>query len=86
MIDIIKHDKNTIVYVCSCGTHGRCVVKPTDNNAVIIIDINCPTCGAIERITLLQYSTDEDKKSLLENLDTIDLSWVPAINEEIDHE
>jgi len=86
MIDIIKHEKNTITYACACGTHGRCVVKPVDNSAVIVIDINCPACGAVERITLLQYSTDEDKKLLLDNLDTIDLSWVPAINEEIDHE
>jgi len=84
MIDILKHEKNTITYACSCGVHGRCVVKPTPNNAVIVIDINCPTCGSSERITLLQYSTDEDKKSLLDNLNSIDLSWVPAINEEID--
>ena len=86
MIDIIKHEKNTITYTCSCGTHGRCVIKPTVNNAVIVVDINCQTCRSIERITLLQYSTDEDKKLLLENLDAIDLSWVPAINEEIDYE
>lgn len=86
MIDIIKHEKNTITYVCSCGTHGRCVIKPTISNAVIVVDINCQACRSIERITLLQYGTDDDKKLLLKNLDTIDLSWVPAINEEIEHE
>jgi len=60
-----------------------CSFKPMNHDAAIVIDIKCPACGGTERMTLLQYSSEETKESLLNNLDNIDLSWVPTLNQEI---
>jgi len=54
-----------------------------NHDAAIVIDIKCPACGGTERMTLLQYSSEETKENLLNNLDNIDLSWVPTLNQEI---
>lgn len=83
MIKIIKQERNTIYYTCDCGAKGMCLFKPMDREAAIVIDIKCPACQSTERITLLQYSSEESKKKILENLNSIDFSWVPSINEEI---
>jgi hypothetical protein len=60
-----------------------CSFKPLKKDAAIVIDVNCPVCRETERITLLQYSSEESKEKLLKGLDEIDLSWVPTFTEEI---
>lgn len=83
MIKVLKQEHNTIFYACDCGARGMCSFKPMDRDAAIVIDVKCPACKDTERITLLQYSSEERKAQLLENLNNLDLSWVPTFNEEI---
>lgn len=84
MIKILKQEHNTIYYTCTgCGSKGMCSFKPMDRDAAIVIDIKCPACSDVERVTLLQYSSDEAKEKLLDNLNNVDLSWVPTFNEEM---
>jgi hypothetical protein len=83
MITVKEKKGNKIYYKCECGTNGMCTVKPLEKDAAIVIDIRCPVCEETERITLLQYSSDESKSSLIKDLDSVDLSWVPTFNEEI---
>ena len=83
MIKIVNHEHNTIQYTCSCGSRGMCSIKPLDRDAAIVIVIKCPTCQATEKLTLLQYSSDESKEKILKNLREVDFSWLPAFNEEI---
>ena len=82
MINIKKYEKNIIYYECICGTKGICSFKPMNREAAIVIDIKCPACQETERITLLQYSDESSKRTMIDNIDSIDLSWVPSINEE----
>lgn len=83
MIKVTEQKHNTIYYVCDCGAQGMCSFKPMDRDAAIVIDVICPACKESERITLLQYSSDDAKEDILNNPDNIDLSWVPTFNEEI---
>jgi len=83
MIKVKKQKHNTIHYSCSCGAHGMCSFKPMDRDTAVVIDLKCPACHEIEMVTILQYSNEENKKKLLENLDNIDLSWAPSVNEEV---
>ena len=83
MIKIVSHEYGTIRYICSCGSRGMCSIKPLDKDAAIVIVIKCPTCQATEKLTLLQYSSEENKERILNNLKEIDFSWLPAFNEEI---
>lgn len=83
MINIIKQSNNVIHYSCDCGIKGMCSFKPEKREAAIVIDIRCPSCNKIKRVTLLQYSDENNKKELLANINDIDLSWVPTFNEEI---
>lgn len=83
MIKILKHEQTTIFYKCDCGAKGMCSMKPLDRDAAIVLDLRCVSCGETERVTLLQYSSEENKKRILDNLNDADLSWVPSINEEI---
>lgn len=83
-INVVKHEKNRIFYECSCGAKGVCSIKPLPKeDAAIVIDVKCPKCDAAERMTLLQYSSEKTKEALLKNLNNVDLSWVPMLNEEI---
>ena len=86
MITVIGNESNRLYYRCDCGAKGMCTVKPADKDTALVIDVRCPMCGEVERITLLQYSTDEAKEDILRNLKEIDLSWVPYFNEEINGE
>jgi hypothetical protein len=83
MIKVIKHEQTTIYYKCDCGAKGMCSFKPMDRDAAIVLDLKCPSCNSMERMTLLQYSNEENKNKILKNLNEIDLSWVPSFNEEI---
>lgn len=79
MIHVTGNEENTIFYECDCGTKGFCMIKPHETDAAIVIDVKCPTCDAIERIVLLQYSSDEYKKEMLDKLDETELSWSPVL-------
>lgn len=84
MLKIIKQKRNVIYYKCeSCNTNGMCTIKPTENDSTIVIELTCPVCYNSERITLVQYSSEKNKKVLLNDLDELDISWVLTQNEEI---
>lgn len=83
MIKVIKHEQTTIYYECDCRAKGMCSFKPMNRDAAIVIDLKCPSCGDVERMTLLQYSNEENKEKILNNLNEATLSWVPSFNEEI---
>jgi len=83
MIKIKKYEKNIIYYECGCGVKGVCSFKPMNREAAIVIDIKCPACHDTERLTLIQYNNEDSKRTMIDNISNIDLSWVPSINEEI---
>lgn len=83
MIDILKQENNVITYRCTnCGAKGMCTFKPPNKDAVIVIELKCPSCSKTESITLLQYSNSKSK-DFFKNIESIDLSWAPFINEEL---
>lgn len=88
MIKVKKYEKNVIQYTCDCGARGKCFLKSIDEDAALVIDIKCLACNNSERMTLVQYSSEENKKELLDDLknNNIDLSWVPFITEEATNE
>lgn len=79
MIHVTGNDENTIKYRCDCGTKGFCMIKPQEEDAAIIIDVKCPNCEEIERIVLLQYSSEENREKILDNLNEADFSWSPTL-------
>lgn len=83
MIKATGNEENKIYYECDCGTKGYCLIKPQEEDAAIVIDIQCPNCSQIERMVLLQYSSDENKERLLERLDEADLSWTSVLETEV---
>lgn len=84
MIKIIKQKRNTIYYKCEgCGTSGMCTIKPTEDDSTIVVEIICPVCSEMKRVTIIQYSSEKNKQGLLNNLDKFDMSWVLTKNEEI---
>ena len=84
MIKVTSHEQTTIRYECQeCGAKGMCSFRPLDKDAAIVIELKCLGCSERERITLLQYSSEENKKKILANLNEAELSWVPSFNEEI---
>lgn len=82
MIDITKNEGNTIYYKCSCGTTGRCMIKPLGKSDAIVVHVSCPMCDAVERVTLVQYDTDDDKRRLLKNLDEMTLGGSLVLSNE----
>ena len=84
MINVIKHKYTTIYYECDCGAKGMCSYKPVKKDTAIVIDLKCPACQETERATIVQYSSEKNKKEILDNLNNIDLSWTPSFNEEVD--
>jgi hypothetical protein len=54
-----------------------------NREAAIVIDIKCPACQDTERLTLIQYNNEDSKRNMIDNMNNIDLSWVPSINEEV---
>ena len=84
MIKIIRQERNTLYYKCeNCGAKGMCTIKPTkEDTSIIVIEIICPVCNEAKRVTFVQYDSEENKKTLLDNLDDFDISWVLTKNEE----
>ena len=72
MITIEGNEANTIRYSCDCGIKGECILKPQSGNRIIIVDIICPHCEDKERVKIIQYDTEENKKLLEKKMD---LSW-----------
>ena len=64
MIKIIKQKTNTIYYRCEeCGAKGMCTIKPTkEDNSIIVIEITCQGCNESQRVTFVQYNSEENKK------------------------
>lgn len=83
MIKATGNEENKIHYKCDCGTKGFCLIKPQEEDAAIVLDIKCPNCAQIERMVLLQYSSEENKKKLMENLNEVDLSWSSTLKSEV---
>ena len=81
MIHVIGNEENIIHYECDCGMKGFCNVKPHHTDAAIMIDVTCPNCKMVERLILLQYSSEENRKKLLDNLNDAELVW-SSINDD----
>lgn len=75
MIHVTNNKENTIKYKCECGTRGFCTIKPYKEDAALVVDIKCPNCSQVERIVMLQYSSEENKKKILENLNNTEFKW-----------
>jgi len=83
MVNVFKNAGNTIYYKCDCGTVGRCMIKPLNKGATIVVDICCAVCSSTERVTLLQYSSNKEKEKLLEDLNEAELSWTLILSNEV---
>ena len=84
MIKIIRQEKNTIYYKCeNCEINGMCTIKPTEDDSTIVIEVICPVCNEMKKVTLIQYSSEKNKQLLLDNLNNFDISWALTKNEEI---
>lgn len=83
MITILRNEKNNIIYACDCGVKGKCMIKPLDSDAAIVIDVRCPICLEVKRVVLTQYGSEEDRQEIVNNLDNMDLSWSLIISNDI---
>lgn len=83
MVKILKNEKNVVLYECSCGVKGKCMVKPLEDEAAIVVDVRCPVCLSAERIVLVQYESEKERYKIMENLNDIDLSWSTIISNEV---
>lgn len=83
MVKILSNDKNIIEYECGCGVKGKCMVKPLEQDAAIVVDVKCPICSKVERTVLLQYESEEEKSKIASNLNEAELSWSPIVSNEI---
>lgn len=82
MIQIMEQDGVVTHYKCDCGAKGILFIKPLEKDGAAVIVISCPSCGETERITLVQYSSEENKDALINKINDLELSWCPIFNEE----
>ncbi len=83
MVKILKNEGNVIIYECDCGVRGKCMIKPLEQEAAIVVDVRCPVCFAVERAVLVQYESEEKKFKIKNNLNNAELSWSPILSNEI---
>jgi len=79
MIHVTRNEGSTIYYKCDCGTKGFCTIKPQEEDAAIVVDIRCPNCSEIERMVLLQYSSEENREILEKSLNETEFAWSSII-------
>jgi hypothetical protein len=82
-MDIIRNEGNTIYYLCECKTKGRCMIRPFDKEAAVVVDIECPNCKKIERILLLQYDSEENKEEMMKDIEELDFTWSYVVENKI---
>jgi hypothetical protein len=82
-MEILSSENNKIQYKCDCGAKGFYTIKPLKRDAVLVIDIRCPLCLEIERVVVLQYSSEESRKSFLKNSNESNLDWTPIIEDDL---
>jgi hypothetical protein len=75
MIEILKNEGDTIYYKCSCGVRGKCMIKPLKEVGAIIVNIKCAMCNELDSVILLRYKSEEERVSLMENINEGDFSW-----------
>jgi len=73
---------NILYYTCDCEATGICVIKPAKKDSAIVVDVICPYCGYGERILIMQYSSEKSKKSILKDINSMDLEWAVLLNYE----
>lgn len=77
MIEIIGNKNNKIYYKCDCGAEGFYIFKPLKRNAIFVIDVTCPLCLDITRLTILQHDSEN---GISKDLNEIELEWSPVID------
>jgi hypothetical protein len=70
MITIKGTKENIVLYSCSCGIRGQCLVKPLSDGPCIV-NIKCPVCSATTQVKL----TNEKESG--------DISWACVLRNEI---
>lgn len=80
MLHVTGNNGNVINYLCDCGTKGFCIIKPVEDDSAIVVDIKCPECFQKKRILILQYSSEESRDKMVNNLNSIDYSWSLILN------
>lgn len=83
MITILRNEQNNIIYACDCGVKGKCMIKPQETDAAIVVDVRCPICLDVKRVVLTQYGSEEDRQEIVNNLDNMNLSWSLIISNDI---
>ena len=81
MIRVKKQENTTLFYECECGSKGICTFKPQEGEALIVLHIECPACGNIERFVISQYYAGGHNPFIYK--EDSELSWVPFITEEL---
>jgi len=79
----LTNKNNIVYYTCDCGASGTCVIKPAKKDSAIVADVICPHCEEGERVLIAQYSSDDSRKSILKDINTMDLEWSLLLNYEI---
>lgn len=82
-MEILNSENNKICYKCDCGAKGFYTIKPLKKDAVLVIDIKCPLCLEVERVVVLQYSSEESRKSFLKNSNESNLDWTPILDDDL---
>lgn len=83
MIEIINNQGNTIHYSCSCGVKGKCMIKPLSSDAALVVNLECPMCFQVERLTLIQYTDDKSKDKLISTLNEKEMTWAIILSNEV---
>ena len=83
MVNIIRNEGSTIYYSCDCGTNGCCMIRPFDSGKTIVVDVECPNCYQVERVTLLQQDSEESRDDVLENINEVDFTWSVVVGNKI---
>lgn len=61
MLKVKTFSNKIIDYFCDdCFVNGKCLVKPQDKNATIVLDLECPSCGQSTRLKLEQSKDSND--------------------------
>jgi len=84
MITINNIERTTLRYNCGCGVFGQCVFKAPDGDIVLIIDLQCPMCGYMERVKIFRYTSEEKREQLL--TDDVDLHWAIVVDNIIEEQ
>jgi len=75
---VTKYKNRAVEYKCECGAKGFFGIrKEFPEDGALVVSVKCPECEASDLITLLQYSSEENKELLLKELEGVTFTYEP---------